>query len=338
MGTQKTCARVSIPRHIVLLAVPPVSELDLAGPAAVFACASRASDGATSGYRLTVASSARGDTIDGHSGLQLLAHSHYSHIRGRIDTLLIAGGAGAVAPVPDRPLLVWLRRTSREVRRLGSVCTGAYVLAAAGLLDGKRAATHWAHAATLAARYPMVSVDADPIWIKDGKTYTSAGVTAGIDLALALVEEDLGSAVALQIARELVVFLKRPAGQKQFSVALAAQAPTTRSFSDLRGWIADHLARPLRVDTLAAHMAMSPRNFARVFRAEMGTTPARYIRQARLESARIQLEQTRRGLDEVARRSGFTCAEVMRLAFVEEMRVTPGEYRARFRTVERRLR
>lgn len=330
MAKPARLARVPNTRHVVLLAVPPVAELDLAGPAAVFACATRATARGAPDYRVTLASAVRRRAIDGHSGLQLLAHTHYSGIRGPIDTLLVAGGAGAMASQPDRQLCDWLRRASVKARRVGSVCTGAYVLAAAGLLDGKRVATHWAHASALAERYPRVHVDADPIWIRDGRTYTSAGVTAGIDLALALVEEDLGSAVSLEIARELVVFLKRPAGQRQFSVALRGQTPTTRSFGDLRAWIADHLGKPLSVETLAKYMAMSPRNFARVFRAELGITPARYVRQARLEGARIQLEQTSRGLDEIAMQCGFGSDEVMRRTFIEELRVTPGQYRAHF--------
>jgi transcriptional regulator GlxA family with amidase domain len=318
---------------VVLLAVPPVAELDLVGPAAVFACATRAAAREMPGYRVTLASAARRRAIDGHSGLQLLSHTHYSGIRGPIDTLLVAGGGGAMTSEPDRRLCDWLRRASVKARRVGSVCTGAYVLAAAGLLDGKRVATHWAHASALAERYPGVHVDADPIWIKDGKTYTSAGVTAGIDLALALVEEDRGSIVALEIARELVVFLKRPAGQRQFSVALRGQTPTTRSFAGMRAWIADHLGKPLSVETLARHMAMSPRNFARVFRAELGVTPARYVRAARLEAERIQLEQTRRGLEDIAQRCGFESDEVMRRAFVQELSVTLGQYRSHFETV-----
>src|SRR5262249_44229659 len=328
---RSSTASAAAQRHVVMLAVPPLVELDLIGPATVFGMAGNLGRRAQP-YRLTVATTARKRSIEGVHGLNLLSHLHYSEIVDPIDTLLIAGSEHDSTVEPQEELCAWLTKARCRVRRIGSICVAAYVLAAAGLLNGRRATTHWTRAKDLATRHPLVGVDPTPIWIKDGNIYTSAGITSGIDLALALVEEDLGSAAALEIARHMVVFLKRPSGQAQFSVALGNEVPRSRTFIELTSWIADNLVNLLPVESLADRMAMSPRHFARVFADEMGVTPARYVRRARLERARILLEQTRFGLDEIAVRCGFGSAEVMRRTFVEELRVTPGQYRDRFET------
>jgi len=215
---------------------------------------------------------------------------------------------------------------------VGSVRTGSFILAAAGLLDTRRATTHWAHCHDLAAQYPQVAVDADPIFVRDGNVYTSAGVTAGMDLALALVEADYGRDVALAVARQLVMFLTRPGGQSQFSTQLAVQAADRRPLRDLQVWIADHLTADLSVPALAGRAAMSPRNFARVFVTEVGMTPAHYVERVRVEAARRRLEESADGMELVAQRCGFGSAEVMRRAFMRHVRVAPAAYRSRFRS------
>jgi len=211
------------------------------------------------------------------------------------------------------------------------VCTGAFLLAEAGLLDGRRATTHWAYCAELAKRYPQVKVDPDPIFVRDGRIYSSAGVTAGMDLALGLVEEDLGRSLALDVARQLVLFLKRPGGQSQFSAQLEAQSAEREPLRDLQAWISNHPEAPLGVESLARRVAMSPRHFARVFLREVGTTPAKFILRIRVEAARRRLEESRDDVERVAQTCGFGSAEVMRRAFLRTVRVSPSAYRSRFR-------
>jgi transcriptional regulator GlxA family with amidase domain len=248
----------------------------------------------------------------------------------RHDTLVVAGGPGARTAVDDAALLDWVARASRKAKRTTSVCTGAYLLAAAGLLDNRRATTHWAYCDGLAA-YDKVDVDPDPVFIHDGDVWTSAGVTAGMDLALALVEEDLGPDVALAVARLLVVFLKRPGGQSQFSGALAAQQATRPALRELQGWISGHLDEDLSVPALARRASMSERSFTRAFRREVGQTPAAYVEALRVEHARTLLEDGAGSLDAVARSAGFASAEVLRRAFHRRVGVSPADYRARFR-------
>jgi transcriptional regulator GlxA family with amidase domain len=219
-----------------------------------------------------------------------------------------------------------------RVRRLVSVCTGAFVVAAAGLLEGRRATTHWAATGALARAHPRITVDADALFVRDGHVYTSAGVTAGMDLALALVEEDHGRALALSVARHLVLFLKRPGGQSQFSAHLAAQAIPDGPMQGLPAWVVEHLRDDLSVESLARRVAMSPRNFARVFTRTTGTTPARFVARARVEEARRALEDTGLPVDTVAARCGFGSAEQMRRTFRRHLRVVPREYRRRFET------
>jgi len=334
-GSKSKSRTLRVPRSVVLVAVPPVRTLDLFGPAEVFGDANRLYGGEPA-YAVSIISAGSDRVISSHIGTRVHTDRTYREHRGSIDTLLIAGGVGAREMRYQPGFLDWLRKQSANSRRFGSVCTGALVLAEAGLLDGRRATTHWNWCGELARNYPRVTVDPDPIYVRDENCYTSAGVTAGIDLALALVEEDLGKSVALQVAQMMVVFLRRPGGQSQFSTTLAAQTCESQPLDDLLAWLPDHLQRDLSVDKLARQAAMSPRNFARLFRQEVGKTPARHIEDLRLEMARRQLEASSLSLDEVAAGSGFTSAEILRRAFGRRLGVTPGQYRASFGQAETR--
>jgi transcriptional regulator GlxA family with amidase domain len=266
------------------------------------------------------------------SGIELHAHRSWRDVDGTIDTLIIPGGLGVEAAAQDRALLAWLRQTGTQVRRLVSVCTGAAVLAEAGLLDGKRTTTHWSYCAMLAQRYPRIIVDPDRIFVRDGHVYTSAGITAGMELALALVEEDLGRALALTVARWLVLFLQRPGGQSQFSVQLATQWAEQAPLRQLQHWVLDHLHGDLSVEALAQQACMSPRNFARVFTREVGITPGQFVERARVQEARRQLEETPYGIEKIAAHCGFGSAETLRRVFGRTLHVSPAEYRRRFQT------
>ena len=324
-------------KRVVLLAVPPVDELDLVGPAEVFGTANRLAGGRRMPYGVEVVTTARDRRIDGECGLSLLAHRHYQDAEGRADSVLVICGVGA-RTVRDRALSGWLRRVAETTRRLGSVCVGGFLLAEAGILDGRRATVHWRYAREFADRFPRVVVDPRPTWVQDGNIYTSAGISAGIDLALAWVEEDFGTVAALKVARELVLFLRRPGGQNQVSVSLEAQALYTKSMHELQVWMVDHLDQSLSVDTLAERVAMSPRNFARVFGQEFGTTPGHYLLQLRVEAARRLLEQTDKSLMQVAIACGFRSVDVMRRAFLRALGTTPLRYRRHFRTPATRSR
>ncbi|MCU1484805.1 MAG: cdhR [Actinomycetia bacterium] len=274
--------------------------------------------------------SADGRAVRSTSGLALGVDGSLAAVRGAVDTLVIAGGDGVGEAMADPEVLRHVQRIARRARRVASVCSGAFVLAEAGLLEGKRATTHWMHCDRLAARYPNVTVEPDPIFVRDGDVWTSAGVTAGMDLALALVEEDRGREVALAIARRLVMYVQRPGGQAQFSAALQAQRADRDVLRDLQAWLPDHLDEDLSVAQLARRAAMSPRHFAREFGTETGVTPARYVEELRVEAARRLLESTRRGVDDVALACGFGSSETMRRAFLRVVRVPPNEYRRRF--------
>jgi len=322
-------------RRILVLGHPEAQILDLAGPIEVFARTARwlCETGASKQpvYRVELVARARG-ALTTTSGVPLLAARSLAELRGPIDTLIVGGGLGTAAALRDRAMLGWLKRAARRARRVASVCTGAFLLAEVGLLDGRHATTHWSACGKLAERYPRVSVDPDPIFVKSGRVYTSAGVTAGMDLALALVEEDHGREVALAIARELVLFLKRPGGQAQFSAALGVQSAEREPLRELQAFIVEHPRADLSIRALARRAAMSPRNFARVFRAELGLTPARYVERVRVEAARRKLEESSAGIEQIADGCGFGSAEIMRRAFQREVRVSPSSYRGRFRT------
>jgi transcriptional regulator GlxA family with amidase domain len=312
-------------RRVVVVAYPGVQSLDVAGPVEVFAAAG--------GYDIEVVAPAAGK-VPAQSALTLYADRALGSVRGPVDTLLVAGGAGTPAVMADADVIRHLRRLSARSRRTASVCTGSFVLAEAGLLDGCRATTHWRYTDVLASRYPAIRVEPDAIFVRDGDVWTSAGVTAGIDLALAMVEEDVGRDTALEVARRLVVFLKRPGGQSQFSAQLAGQFAEREPLRDLQAWIPDHLDDDLSIERLAARTAMSARNFARAFRREVGVTPARFVEQARVEAARRQLEETGVAVEELAARCGFGTAETMRRTFLRTLHVTPTDYRRRFRVTE----
>jgi transcriptional regulator GlxA family with amidase domain len=318
-------------RRIVVLAFPGVQALDVTGPTEVFSLADRAQT--ESAYTLELVSG-DGGPITTSSGLQLTPNSSLQASRGGIDTLVVAGGLGVRDAARDERLVAWLRLAARRSRRVASVCTGAFLLARAGLLEGRRATTHWAACDALGRRYPTIDVARDPIFVRDGNVYTSAGVTAGIDLTLALVEEDLGRQAALGVARSLVLFIRRPGGQAQFSSGLAGQAAERPSLRDLQDWIADNLDSDLSVNALAERSFMSERNFARVFSREVGVTPAAYVESVRMERARALLETTDLQLEDLARRCGFGTVETLRRSFARRLRVSPSDYRSRFTTAD----
>jgi transcriptional regulator GlxA family with amidase domain len=313
-------------RRVVILAFPGVQTLDVTGPAEVFRAASLLKP---PGYEVTVAAKERAPLRT--STVSLMPDAALSEVTGRIDTLLIAGGTGTRRAEEDVELVEWIAAAAKRARRVTSVCTGAFLLAKAGLLDGRRATTHWANCADLAERFPDVVVEHDPIFVRDGRVATSAGVTAGMDLALALVEEDLGRDAALEAARWLVVFLQRPGGQAQFSAQLAAQAADRAPLRELQAWIPDHLDADLTVPALARRAGMSDRNFARAFRRETGMTPGAYVEAARVERARIALEGGDLPVETVAEQAGFGTVETMRRAFRRRVGVSPADYRTRFR-------
>lgn len=332
-------------RTLLVLGFAPAQLLDIAGPAEVFAQAGRQAsllaggDGGCGRFpplydvALHVVPGGRGcpPTSTGLCLSSTVGEDDLLRPETRIDTLLVAGGEGARTRAGEPGIERLVRHLAPRARRVASVCTGAFPLAAAGLLDGRRAATHWRWAADLARRFPRVRVEAEPIHVRDGRVWSSAGISAGIDLALALVEEDHGHALALAIARELVLFLRRPGGQKQFSPVLAAQArPRRQRLADLVPWLAENMARPLAVPAMAAEAGMSPRHFARAFAAEMGETPARMLERLRVEAAQRRLEEDGRGLASVAAGCGFGTEETMRRAFLRHLGAPPGGYRARF--------
>ncbi|WP_043267866.1 DJ-1/PfpI family protein [Streptomyces sp. CT34] len=311
-------------REVLVVLFDGVQSLDVSGPVEVF---SGACHGAPGAYRIRTAS-LDGAPVRTTSGLTLTPDLTLDAATPP-HTLLVPGGRGT--RIPDPQLVDWLRTNARRARRTVSVCSGAFLLAAAGLLDGRRATTHWSLCDTLARRHPAVRVEPEPIYIRDGEVATSAGVTAGIDLALALVEEDLGRDLALAVARHLVVFLRRPGNQTQFSAQLAAQTAQRLPLRDVQQWISENPAADLSVDALAERAGLSPRHFARAFRDEVGMTPGRYVDRVRLEAARRRLEDTADGIEQVSRRCGYGTSEAMRRAFLRTLGASPAEYRRRFR-------
>ena len=313
--------------RIVVVVYPGIQSLDVSGPVEVFSTANR--ETGTEHYRIEVVASTPA-AVTATSGLRLGVDAAIGSVRGAVDTLLVAGGDGVAAAVGDPQLVAGVRRLSLRARRVTSVCSGAFVLAEAGLLDGRRATTHWMVCDTLARLYPKVTVDPDPIFVQDGNVFTSAGVTAGMDLALALVEADLGRDLALAVARRLVLFLRRPGTQSQFSAQLAGQLAERDPLREAQRLIAERPDADLSVAALARHVGMSERNFARCFRDEVGMTPARFVEQARVETARRLPEETDAGVEAVARRAGFGTAETMRRTFLRIVRISPNDYRRRF--------
>jgi transcriptional regulator GlxA family with amidase domain len=314
-------------RRVVVVAYTGVQALDVVGPVEVFAAANRITGAAH--YAVEVAAPDAG-RVDSMSGLGLFADRRLGSLRGRLDTVVVAGGDGTVHALRDRSLIETIHRLADRSQRVTSVCSGAFLLAEAGLLDGRRATTHWSVCDALARLYPAVEVDPEPIYVRDGNTYTSAGVTAGMDLALALVEDDLGRDVALAVARRLVLFLRRPGNQAQFSAQLAAQLAQRDDVREIQRWITEHADADLTVNALATRAQMSERSFARWFAQEVGVTPGRYVEQTRVEAARRMLEESDLAIANVARACGFGTAETMRRSFLRALRIGPTEYRRRF--------
>ncbi|MFY0569448.1 GlxA family transcriptional regulator [Archangium lansingense] len=318
-------------RLVLVVAFPEVQLLDLTGPATVFSTASALLGSGQTGYRVEIAALRTGP-VKTMGGMLLHATTRLDRVREPVDTLLVPGGPVTVTPDAEPALTPHLRRLAGRSRRVASVCTGSFLLARAGLLDGKRATTHWASSADLQRQHPRCEVLADRIFIRDGRTWTSAGVTSGMDLALALVEEDFGRELARNVARWLVMYLQRPGGQSQFSVQLASQWAERAPIREVQQWLPEHLREELSVEALSKRAAMSPRNFARAFRDQVGQTPAKYVEQLRVEAARAALETTRQPIKEIATKTGFGTMETLHRVFRRSLGVTPAEYRQRFST------
>lgn len=327
---------------MVFVAAPEVEILDLVGPLQVFARAAemfaREHPGSPPIYTVEVVTTSPDRSLVANCGLRVTGHKTFRELRGKIDTLLVAGGNSIERDEINPEVVRWLRKIAGQIRRVGSVCTGAMLLARAGLLDGRRATTHWSWCEVLIRRAPRTSVDPEPIFVRDENVYTSAGVTAGMDLALALVEEDHGSQLALQVARNLVLYLRRPGGQSQFSAALSLQLTDRKPLRELEAWVLDNLDKPLTVPALAARVAMSPRNFARVFAKEMKTTPAKFVERLRIEAARRRLEESQNSMEAIAGECGFGNVNSMRNVFQRALKIPPGQYRRHFRHLKRPVR
>ncbi len=322
-------------RSIGFLIYPDVEPLDVCGPLDVFSFVDRwwraTSKVDHPMYQLEVIAACPGP-VSTSSGLQIVANRAYQEIDGGLDTLIVAGGEGAERACSDRALVDWLRGIATRVRRIASVCNGAFLLAASGLLDGRRATTHWAFSEHLARAYPSIRVEPDLIFIRDGQVYTSGGITAGMDLALAMLEEDHGSDAARYVAQGMLLFLRRPGGQSQFSTYLRSEASNRRDIRELQAWILSHPDDDLSIEALAERVAMSPRNFARIFLAETGMTPAKFVERARVEATRCKLEQSSTRIEAIAEHCGFGTAECMRRSFRRVLGVGPEEIRARFKS------
>jgi transcriptional regulator GlxA family with amidase domain len=316
-------------RTITVLAYPSVQLIDVTGPLQVFASANdlAAEAGNEPPYVLQVVSQS-GEPIVTSAGLEI-GTTPLPTARAPLDTLIVAGGPGVQAAAANPELVTWVTQKASRARRVASVCTGAFLLASSGMLKGRRATTHWSYCDELAGQFPDIHVECDPIFVRDGQVWTSAGVMAGVDLALALVEEDLGRAAALAVARYIVVFLKRPGGQAQFSETLALQKAEDK-FGGLHDWIREHLAGDLSLPVLASHAAMSERSFSRHYVEATGFTPARAVERLRVEAARRLLSETGLPVKRIAQQCGFGSEETMRRSFARLLAVKPHEYRARF--------
>jgi transcriptional regulator GlxA family with amidase domain len=312
-------------KRIIVIVVPPVDELDLVGPLKVFGAANRLSSKPV--YAVEIFTNKKELVVHGEEGLlSFAAKGHFQSVNGKFDSVLLACGV-ATRNERDPQLSAWMKKTAPRARRFGAVCVGSFLFAEAGLLDGKRATSHWRFGQELAKRYPRVKVESEPIWVRDGNIYTCAGISAGIDLALAWVEEDCGVSIAQEVAREFVLFLRRSSKQKQMSVSLSAQASQMKAIQELQVWILENLHKKLSVPMLADRVAMSVRNFERVFTREVGEKPAKYILQIRVEAARQQLERSDRGLKQIASICGFANPAVMSRAFLRCLGTTPHKYR-----------
>jgi transcriptional regulator GlxA family with amidase domain len=318
------------PLTIGMVGFDRVQALDLVGPADTFQLANEALPGSSPAYRTLVVSPG-GRGFLAQSGLRISADTSFEQAP-EFDTIIVPGGM-SLRTNPDiaGPVAAFLRSRAGRTRRMVSVCTGIYAYGAAGLLDGRHATTHWGFAGDVARRFPQVRLDCDSIYVRDGSYYSSAGITAGIDLALALVEEDFGERTALQVARQLVVYLKRSGGQAQFSEPLQFQMRAADRFRDLSRWMISHLNADLSVEALAARVGLGPRHFSREFRATFGLPPAAYVERLRLDEARRRLLGQVRSIESVARAVGFASADGFRRAFARAFGVAPREFRRRFR-------
>jgi transcriptional regulator GlxA family with amidase domain len=314
---------------VVVVGFPGAELLDISGPASVFSTASRLVSPKRPGYRVELAALSPGPVVT-QGGLILQATVALDRLRGPVDTLLVPGGECTIPEDAEPELPPRLRLLAGRCRRVASVCTGSFLLARAGLLEGKRATTHWIASEDLQRQHPRCEVLADRLFVQEGRLWTSAGVTSGIDLALALVEEDLGRKVAREVARLLVVHLRRPGGQSQFSVQLSSQWASRTPIREVQEWLPEHLREELGVEVLARRAAMSPRNFARAFRSQVGVTPARYVERLRVEAARVSLETSSRTIKEISTEVGFGTLETMHRVFKRALGVPPAEYRRRF--------
>jgi transcriptional regulator GlxA family with amidase domain len=318
------------PKHVVIVGYENITSLDLSGPLEAFSSAwvedSRGRRHPC--YKVTVAALGA-KTFRSESGLRMTAACFLSSLR-HLDTLLIPGGCGMRLSRDSQKLAGWISRNERNIRRIASVCTGIFGIAPTGLLDGRMVTTHWKYSTDLAARYPKLKVDANALYVRDGKFYTSAGITAGIDLALSLIEEDYGPQVSLAVARELVMYVKRPGGQEQYSEPLKFQVEATSRFADLATWMVAHLEHNLSVEALAEFACLSPRQFSRRFKEEFKSTPAAFVQRLRLDEARQRLSASGSSVEGVGRSVGFSDPDSFRRAFVQQFGVAPSQYRGRF--------
>lgn len=311
-------------RRVVIVGPPPVQVLDVTGPLEVFSNAP--------GYVVQLGNPGSETSLQTNRGISLAGATPIAEIKGPIDTLIITGGPGAETGIYDEKFVAWITEASARSRRVASICTGTFLLGAAGLIDGKKVVTHWKFCDDLARRFPAALVQPDPIYLKDGAIYTSAGITAGIDLSLALVEEDVGHESALNVARFLIMFLVRPGGQAQYSHMLSHQAVTFRPLRELQVWALENLREDLTVEKLADRIGMCPRQFTRVCLRETKMNPGQFVDRMRVEAAQQMIDSSSMRLKEVADRCGFSSADAMRRTFLRILGVTAGEYAARFKS------